>query len=457
MDDRAHLAAALVASFSRDLHAVLDDGERSGEVDLALPAGALDDVPRALGAFCRELDLRLVQLQPLEARGWRAVLAWSDDVGRPRFLGAELHGDYYRGGVLFLRGAELLELAPGVRFVHALVRFLWRDEPLRDWEAEALNAEREAAPRAALERAARLFPRARDWRLISQAMRSGNWMHVAAQRSRLRAAARLARRRYRLRGALTHMAQALRGTLQPARASIAFVGDDDARREAVRQTVVRDLAPAFPGGPATLAYRSVDEHWGVDLRIVLGDAAHASRCRNAVYIDVAQPLAAVIAAAERAILSWLESRIERRYPEALVGRNPAAARFLQWAVRSRLPLVGRAAQVLLNCDLECELQAPVLMPHPYGIVIERGTRIGNRVTVFQQASLMADASGAPHIEENVRIGPGARIVGAVRIGRYAVIGPNAVVTTDVASHCTVEAGSVSPPPDEARVRSVVNS
>jgi serine O-acetyltransferase len=260
-----------------------------------------------------------------------------------------------------------------------------------------------------------------------------------------------------VRGAASRLVQAVRGAVEPSRASIAFVGDDDARREAVHQAVLRDLAAAFPAGLATLAYRTADEHWGVDLRIVLGDGAHAARYRNAVCVDPAQPLPAVIAAAERAILSWLESRVERRYPDALVGRNPAAARFLQWAVRSRLPLAGRAAQTLLNCDLDCELQAPVLMPHPYGIVIERGTRIGNRVTVYQQASLMADASGAPVVEENVRIGPGARIVGAVRIGRYAVIGPNAVVASDVPSHCTVEAGGVSPPPDEARVRSVVNS
>jgi serine O-acetyltransferase len=37
----------------------------------------------------------------------------------------------------------------------------------------------------------------------------------------------------------------------------------------------------------------------------------------------------------------------------------------------------------------------------------------------------------------VVIGPGAKIVGAVRIGRGATIGPNAVVTEDVPSHDTI--------------------
>jgi len=132
---------------------------------------------------------------------------------------------------------------------------------------------------------------------------------------------------------------------------------------------------------------------------------------------------------ERAILRWLECRVERRYPEALVGDNPLAARILQFAVRTRLPLV----QSFMNCDIACPLRSPVLMPYPYGIVIERGARIGSRVTVMQQASLM----GAPVIEDNVVIGPGARIIGAVRIGRGATIGANAVVTRDVPSHETV--------------------
>jgi serine O-acetyltransferase len=45
--------------------------------------------------------------------------------------------------------------------------------------------------------------------------------------------------------------------------------------------------------------------------------------------------------------------------------------------------------------------------------------------------------GAPVIEDNVFIGPGAKILGAVRIGHGATVGANAIVTRDVPSHCTV--------------------
>ena len=131
----------------------------------------------------------------------------------------------------------------------------------------------------------------------------------------------------------------------------------------------------------------------------------------------------------RAILRWLECRVERRYPRALVGENPLAARVLQFAVRHRLPLV----QALMNCHIGCRLGSPVLMPYPFGIVVERGARIGSRVTLMHQVSLL----GGPTIEDNVTIGPGAKVIGAVRIGRGATIGPNAVVTDDVPSHDTV--------------------
>jgi serine O-acetyltransferase len=80
------------------------------------------------------------------------------------------------------------------------------------------------------------------------------------------------------------------------------------------------------------------------------------------------------------------------------------------------------------------------MPYPYGIVIERGASLGSRVTVMHQVTIGSKGPGepgAPVIEDKVTIGAGARILGAVRIGRGATIGANAVVTRDVPSHCTV--------------------
>jgi len=131
-----------------------------------------------------------------------------------------------------------------------------------------------------------------------------------------------------------------------------------------------------------------------------------------------------------------------------VGENPPGTRLLQFACRNNLFFVSRAIKALFNCDIECRLRSPVLMPHPYGIVIDRGVQIGSRVTIMQQATIACGGGpggerggglnfGAPVIEDNVCIGPGARILGRVLIGRGATIGANAVITRDVPSHCTV--------------------
>jgi serine acetyltransferase len=62
-----------------------------------------------------------------------------------------------------------------------------------------------------------------------------------------------------------------------------------------------------------------------------------------------------------------------------------------------------------------------------GVVLRHNVTIGNLRTDHD----------CPVIEEDVRIGAGAVIVGAIRIGRGSVIGPNVVVTTDVPAGSTV--------------------
>ena len=159
-----------------------------------------------------------------------------------------------------------------------------------------------------------------------------------------------------------------------------------------------------------------------------------------VVVDPAQALPAAAAEVERALLRWLECRVERRYPDAVIGENPLAARLLQFLRRHRLPLASDLVQTLLNCAIQCRVRSPILMPHPHGIVIHRHALIGSRVTVMHQVTIgtqhPAD-SGAPIIEDNVYIGAGAKVLGAIRVGRGATVGANAVVTRDVPSHCTV--------------------
>jgi serine O-acetyltransferase len=328
MDDRGYVAQALFDRLGAEDLAfrVLGDARRypesaPAEVRIAVPRAVFGGVPRLAARFCQEYDLQLVQLAR-EETAWRFALAWSDDVGRPRFL------------------------------------------------------------------------------------------PVKALCEGLRAPERLAAR--------------LRALAQPAGATVLFAGREGSLRSSIMIHVARDLAP--------LGLRFFEDRPGkrrrADFCLVFGARGEAAAGRDDVAaIGAGQTLSAMVAEAERAILRWLECRVERRFPDAVVGENPLAARLLQ----KRIPVVSALLGALLNCDLRCPIRAPILMPYPYGIVIEEGAVIGSRVTVYQQASL----HGAPVIEDNVCIGPGARILGAVRVGRGATVGANAVVTQDVPSHCTV--------------------
>jgi serine O-acetyltransferase len=426
VDERPYLAEALLERLEADRirHCALPEGA-PGEVVIAVPREALDAVPASLGRFARSLDLQLVYLAREEPGSWRAVLAWSDDVGRPRFLNAEIFGDWQRGGKLLLRSEELLPAAADVRFIRLLLDRVFAGE-LGEEQGRRLSELWQMDPRGSMEQIARFWSRPSDMRLVAQAAKHGAWYETGRLIESLRKGMRVVLP-WHAPGSL-----ALR-MLAPPGVAIAFVGGDAERREQLRRAVERDLAPAVPAGLATVAHGFEEEHAGVDLRVVLAKGgAEEDLC-----IDPALAPDTAAAQAERAILRWLECRVERRHPAALVGRNPPGARLLQLACRLRIPLVTRLVETLFNCDIECLLRSPVLMPHPYGIVIERGTEIGSRVTILQQATLARTERGAPLLEDNVVIGPGARVTGPVRIGRGATVGPNAVVTRDVPSHCTV--------------------
>jgi serine O-acetyltransferase len=116
-----------------------------------------------------------------------------------------------------------------------------------------------------------------------------------------------------------------------------------------------------------------------------------------------------------------------------------AARVLIFLTRHRLPLMSRLYTYYLGCDIGLALPQTVFLPHPMGIIIHSGARIGDNVVIGHQVTLGGRdlSSAAPNVEDGVYIGAGAKILGGVRIGRGATVGANAVVTKDVPAGATV--------------------
>jgi serine O-acetyltransferase len=72
-----------------------------------------------------------------------------------------------------------------------------------------------------------------------------------------------------------------------------------------------------------------------------------------------------------------------------------------------------------------------------GIVINSQVRGGRNVILEHGVTIGSEKGQSPVLGDDVYIGAGAKIIGAVRIGSQVKIGANAVVTRDVPDGATV--------------------
>ncbi|QCO99609.1 hypothetical protein FCN77_20225 [Arthrobacter sp. 24S4-2] len=77
-------------------------------------------------------------------------------------------------------------------------------------------------------------------------------------------------------------------------------------------------------------------------------------------------------------------------------------------------------------------EGAVEFPHPTGIVIGRGARVGSNVRIFQNVTIGSSRKGEyPAVGNGVTLYSGAVVAGDLVIGPGAVIGANCVVTRSV--------------------------
>jgi serine O-acetyltransferase len=135
-----------------------------------------------------------------------------------------------------------------------------------------------------------------------------------------------------------------------------------------------------------------------------------------------------------------ESEGWRAMMKALLSDGTAAMilyRLMQWAGRNRLTplemLFNKLNVIFCNCIIGrgAEFGERFVLIHSTGIVINGAVRGGSGVHIEHQVTIGAQRRQTPVLGDDVFIGAGAKIIGAVMIGNGAKIGANAVVVDNV--------------------------
>jgi serine O-acetyltransferase len=89
--------------------------------------------------------------------------------------------------------------------------------------------------------------------------------------------------------------------------------------------------------------------------------------------------------------------------------------------------------ISLNADI-----GPGFKIEHFGCIFINGqAKIGMRCSVLQGVTLGNYIGGAPILNNFVFMGPGSKVIGAVHIGDNAIVGANAVVTTNIPKNAVV--------------------
>ncbi len=85
-----------------------------------------------------------------------------------------------------------------------------------------------------------------------------------------------------------------------------------------------------------------------------------------------------------------------------------------------------------HLNLASDIAPGLFLPHPVGIVIGEGVRIGAGATIYQNVTVGRTASPRyPSIGAGATLYPNAVVIGPIAIGERAVVGAGSVVLKDV--------------------------
>ena len=124
--------------------------------------------------------------------------------------------------------------------------------------------------------------------------------------------------------------------------------------------------------------------------------------------------------------------------------------FWRYNLKFLARLIMHFARIFTGIEIHpaAKIGSNFFMDHGLGIVIGETTEIGENVTIYQgvtlggimpsvESDLQRNQKRHPTVGNNVIIGSGAQILGAINIGDDARIGANSVVSRDVPANVTV--------------------
>jgi serine O-acetyltransferase len=117
-------------------------------------------------------------------------------------------------------------------------------------------------------------------------------------------------------------------------------------------------------------------------------------------------------------------------------------RLMQWSRRRRLSLAemlfNKLNVALCNCIIGrgAVFGPGLVLIHSTGIVINGSVRGGRGIHIEHQVTIGAERRSSPTLGDEVFLGAGAKIIGAVHVGDGVRVGANAVVLQDIPAHHT---------------------
>ena len=139
----------------------------------------------------------------------------------------------------------------------------------------------------------------------------------------------------------------------------------------------------------------------------------------------------------------------------------AAYRVMRLLRDLRLGVLARVASRLMrhlygaDVHWDAELAPGVVLVHGVGLVVGGGARVGPGCILFQHVTLGESmhpdrrAIGAPVLEADVHVGPGAALLGPITVGRGSKVTANALLMRDVPAGSLVETAAVTVRPRRA--------